>query len=481
MEASRDFSPERQEPGPVSDSETKLAAEGLAKVLQFRGHQTEEDISTPLDEDETEIVNHLGAEYEPTDQDIDETEEDFSIEIDRQTLDSLPLYLQQIGKHKLLTAAQEIMYTKHMEAGLEAETKLASLMESGEDWMPSDELLDLQTQVEKGRLAKQTMTESNLRLVVSIAKKYKHPNVTLLDSIQEGSVGLIRAVEKFDWRKGYKFSTYGTWWIRQAVTRGIADKADTIRKPVHIFERIQKVTSAENRLTARFGREPTPEEIAEEVGDRRITADEVTYITTLRQKQTPASLDKQVGDDHDNVFGDLLPDENLDALDKMVIETERDKKIRKAVAELSERESAVIIARYGLDGAEPQTLEKISKSLGITRERVRQIEAVALKKLEAQPELADFAAPETDDKSQPPKTYKTSDGKKVKISDTEFRILSLGADEYKNIDIANALHITEWTVKGTLARFYKRFNIPGKESLASVMLGLELVGSTTKR
>jgi RNA polymerase primary sigma factor len=257
------------------------------------------------------------------------------------TTDALQLFLRDAGKHPLLTAAQEVELAKRIERG------------------------DAQ--------AKQTMIQSNLRLVVSIAKNYRNQGLPFLDLIQEGTLGLIRAVEKFDWRRGYKFSTYATWWIRQAVARALADKARTIRMPVHIVERMQKLNRAERTLWTQLGREPTLDEIAEEANLPIAQAHEVKAAA-----RASTSLDQPVGDTEDAVFGDFvagdgpLPDEEVEV-------SLRCQALADALAALSERERRVL--RYGLDDAEPKTLEEIGRRLGLTRERVRQIETEALKRL----------------------------------------------------------------------------------------------------
>ena len=259
------------------------------------------------------------------------------------TTDALQLFLRDAGRHPLLTAAQEVELAKRIERGDDA--------------------------------AKQRMIQSNLRLVVSIAKNYRNQGLPFLDLIQEGTLGLIRAVEKFDWRRGYKFSTYATWWIRQAVARALADKARTIRMPVHIVERMQKLNRAERTLWTQLGREPTLEEVAEEANLPIAQAHEVKAAA-----RASTSLDQPVGDTEDAVFGDFvagdgpLPDEQVEV-------SLRCQALAVALAALSERERKVLILRYGLDDAEPKTLEEIGRRLGLTRERVRQIETEALKRL----------------------------------------------------------------------------------------------------
>ena len=259
------------------------------------------------------------------------------------TTDALQLFLREAGRHALLTAAQEVELAKKVERG------------------------DMQ--------AKQRMIQSNLRLVVSIAKNYRNQGLPFLDLIQEGTLGLIRAVEKFDWRRGYKFSTYATWWIRQAVARALADKARTIRMPVHIVERKQKMNRAERMLWTQLGREPTLAEIAEEAGLPLHQAYEVRAAA-----RASLSLDQPVGEQEDAVFGDFVAGE--DPLPEEEVEVSlRSQALADALDTLSERERQVLALRYGLDGSDPKTLEDIGKRLGLTRERVRQIELETLRRL----------------------------------------------------------------------------------------------------
>jgi RNA polymerase primary sigma factor len=259
------------------------------------------------------------------------------------TTDALQLFLREAGRHQLLTAAQEVELAKKIERG------------------------DAQ--------AKQHMIQANLRLVVSIAKNYRNQGLPFLDLIQEGTLGLIRAVEKFDWRRGFKFSTYATWWIRQAVARALADKARTIRMPVHIVERLQKMNRAERTLWTQLGREPTLEEIAEEAS---LPLQQAIEVRAAARAST--SLDQPVGETEDAVFGDFvagdgpLPEEQVEV-------SLRSQALREALEALSDRERQVVVLRYGLADAEPKTLEEIGRRLGLTRERVRQIELDSLKRL----------------------------------------------------------------------------------------------------
>jgi RNA polymerase primary sigma factor len=265
------------------------------------------------------------------------------------SLDSLRLYLRSIGRVELLTAAEEVTLAKRIERG--------------------------------DMFAKQQMIEANLRLVVSIAKGYLGRGLSFLDLIQEGSLGLIRAVEKFDYRRGYKFSTYATWWIRQAVTRAIADKARTIRIPVHMVEKLNKVVHVERQLVQEFGREPLPEEIAAEL---QWTTREVKDI--LRIAQLPISLEKPIGEEEDSELGDFVEDETAESPFELASENLRRENVRRALDALPPREREVIEMRYGLKGHQARTLEEVGRAFGVTRERIRQIENSTLKKLECLPE-----------------------------------------------------------------------------------------------
>ncbi len=265
------------------------------------------------------------------------------------TEDAVRLYLHNIGRVSLLTRQDEVRLAKRVEAN------------------------DMQ--------AKNDLIEANLRLVVSIAKGYLGRGLSFLDLIQEGNLGLIRAVEKFDYRRGYKFSTYATWWIRQAVTRAIADKARTIRIPVHMVEKLNKVVHLERQLVQRLGREPRPEEIAEEL---RMSPDEVREI--LRMAQLPVSLEKPIGEEEESELGDFVEDEAAASpFDEASVNLRR-VDILRALEALPDRERRVIELRFGLLGEQPRTLEEVGRAFGVTRERIRQIENNTLKKLEALPE-----------------------------------------------------------------------------------------------
>jgi RNA polymerase primary sigma factor len=265
------------------------------------------------------------------------------------SLDSLRLYLRSIGRVDLLTAQDEVSLARRIERG------------------------DME--------AKQAMIEANLRLVVSIAKSYLGRGLSFLDLIQEGSLGLIRAVEKFDYRRGYKFSTYATWWIRQAVTRAIADKARTIRIPVHMVEKLNKVVHVERQLVQEFGREPQPEEIAAEL---QWTVREVKDIQRI--SQLPISLEKPIGEEDDSELGDFVEDEAAESPFEQASDNLRRENVQRALDALPTREREVLEMRYGLKGNEARTLEEVGRAFGVTRERIRQIENNTLKKLEHLPE-----------------------------------------------------------------------------------------------
>jgi RNA polymerase primary sigma factor len=342
----------------------------LAALGRERGYLTFEQIASTLEEVEVtkeqvaglhaHLVEH-GVEVLAEDgvsaykeQRMEETgngrarkqELDLTIE---PSLDSLRLYLRSIGRVDLLTAEQEVELAKRIERG--------------------------------DMVAKRQMVEANLRLVVSIAKGYLGRGLSFLDLIQEGSLGLIRAVEKFDYRRGYKFSTYATWWIRQAVTRAIADKARTIRIPVHMVEKLNRVAHVERQLVQRLGREPEPAEIAAEL---RWPLGEVREI--LRVAQLPVSLEKPVGDEDDSELGDFVADDTVAEPFEEASEHLQKEGVRKALSALPERERQVIELRYGLTGMEPLTLEEVGNTFGVTRERIRQIENNTLKKLQHLPE-----------------------------------------------------------------------------------------------
>jgi RNA polymerase primary sigma factor len=343
---------------------------GLIAAGTERGYLTFEEIASTLEEVEVtkEQVSELHAHL--VDQGVDviaadgvtaykegkaaeeggngrrKQELDLTVE---PSLDSLRLYLRSIGSVDLLTADQEVALSKRIERG------------------------DMD--------AKRHMVEANLRLVVSIAKSYLGRGLSLLDLIQEGSLGLIRAVEKFDYRRGYKFSTYATWWIRQAVTRALADKSRTIRIPVHMVEKLNRVVHVERSLVQKLGREPEPVEIGAELG---WTAREVREV--LRVSQMPVSLEKPVGDEDDSELGDFVADDNVESPFETASDNLQREDVRRALAVLPRRDREVLELRYGLNGRKPMTLEEVGEAFGVTRERIRQIENNTLKRLKGLPE-----------------------------------------------------------------------------------------------
>jgi RNA polymerase primary sigma factor len=285
--------------------------------------------------------------------------------------DLVRAYLNGIGRTKLLTAAQEVELSKRIEAGLFAEEKLATCTP-----VSAELRADLELIVAEGRAAKDHLLEANLRLVVSIAKRYTGRGMAFLDLIQEGNLGLIRAVEKFDYTKGYKFSTYATWWIRQAITRAMADQARTIRIPVHMVEVINKLGRIQRELLQDLGREPTPEELAKEMD---ITPEKVLEIQQYARE--PISLDQTIGDEGDSQLGDFIEDsEAVVAVDAVSFSLLQDQ-LQQVLQTLSEREAGVVRLRFGLTDGQPRTLDEIGQVYGVTRERIRQIESKTMSKL----------------------------------------------------------------------------------------------------
>ena len=321
--------------------------EALIATAQESGQLGSDELAVALDELElepTQVEELYGKLDELRIEIVDRAEEEES-EVDEREVstEALQLFLKDIGKVDLLTAAQEIELAKRIERG------------------------------DHG--AKQAMVEANLRLVVSIAKRYRNQGLPFLDLIQEGTIGLVRAAEKFDHRKGFKFSTYATWWIRQAVARALADKARTIRMPVHIVERLQKMNRAERTLWMVLGREPTIEEVAEEANIPVHQAHEVRAAA-----RASTSLDQPIGEEEDAVFGDFVAGDGPLPEDEVEVSL-RSQALNAALCALPDRDRAVLVLRYGLDDAEPKTLEEIGRRLGLTRERVRQIELESLKHL----------------------------------------------------------------------------------------------------
>jgi RNA polymerase primary sigma factor len=285
------------------------------------------------------------------------------------------MYLNEIGKVPLLTAAQEVILAKAIDEGEAATAEIDKATDNGRKLTPT-RLRELQRTERHGQLAKKKLIEANLRLVVSIAKRYVGRGMLFLDLIQEGNLGLIRAVEKFDYSKGYKFSTYATWWIRQAITRAIADQARTIRIPVHMVETINKLVRIQRQLLQDLGREPLPEEIGRQMG---IPADKVREI--LKVSQEPVSLETPIGEEEDSHLGDFIEDSDavvpVDAASFILLQEQ----LESVLHTLSEREKKVIQLRFGLLDGHPRTLEEVGREFGVTRERIRQIESKTMSKL----------------------------------------------------------------------------------------------------
>lgn len=360
----------------ISDffKDMNLDAEQLESVLDFLEHNNVDVLRISEDEDDDEIILDDEEEVEKIDLSVPDG---VSVE------DPVRMYLKEIGKVPLLSAEEEIELAKKMEAGSVAEEKISLLktrMEESEDDAEKDEIKaeikELQKEVDWGDDAKKRLAEANLRLVVSIAKRYVGRGMLFLDLIQEGNLGLIKAVEKFDYRKGYKFSTYATWWIRQAITRAIADQARTIRIPVHMVETINKLIRVSRQLLQKLGREPSPEEIAAEMN---MPVDRVREI--LKISQEPVSLETPIGEEEDSHLGDFIKDDNVPVPADAAAFTLLKEQLEEVLGTLTEREQKVLTLRFGLEDGRARTLEEVGKEFNVTRERIRQIEAKALRKL----------------------------------------------------------------------------------------------------
>ena len=291
------------------------------------------------------------------------------------TDDPVRMYLKEIGKVNLLTSEEEVELAQTMTAGTTAQEQLDELKRSGEE-IPDELRTGLENSIKQGERARQRLAEANLRLVVSIAKRYVGRGMQFLDLIQEGNLGLIKAVEKFDYTKGYKFSTYATWWIRQAITRAIADQARTIRIPVHMVETINKVIRVSRQLLQELGHDPSPEEIAEEMN---IPAERVREI--LKIAQEPVSLETPIGEEEDSHLGDFIPDEDASEPAEAASFTLLKEQLVEVLSTLTPREEKVLKLRFGIEDGRTRTLEEVGKEFNVTRERIRQIEAKALRKL----------------------------------------------------------------------------------------------------
>ena len=363
----------------ISDffSDMNLDEEKMEKVLDF------------LEANKVDVLRISDGDDEDDDIILDDEDEvevekiDLSVPEGVSVEDPVRMYLKEIGKVPLLSADEEIELAQKMEAGSVAVEKIPllkeRLAETGEEQEKEEiqaEIKALQLDVDRGSDAKKRLAEANLRLVVSIAKRYVGRGMLFLDLIQEGNLGLIKAVEKFDYRKGYKFSTYATWWIRQAITRAIADQARTIRIPVHMVETINKLIRVSRQLLQELGREPTPEEIAEEM---KMPVERVREI--LKISQEPVSLETPIGEEEDSHLGDFIKDDNVPVPADAATFTLLKEQLEEVLGTLTEREQKVLTLRFGLEDGRARTLEEVGKEFNVTRERIRQIEAKALRKL----------------------------------------------------------------------------------------------------
>ncbi|MBB3733214.1 RNA polymerase sigma factor [Nonomuraea dietziae] len=348
---------------------TKSAAKATAES-SVKQAELVEQAADPLAVDEVEAPDDLQLSAE--DVELEPEQEQLDLDDNQSVMgDSVHTYLKSIGRRTLLTAAQEVDLARRIEAGLYAEYKL----DSEQDLTPARRA-DLEMVVEDGRRAKDHMLEANLRLVVSVAKKYTDRGMALLDVVQEGNLGLIRAVEKFDYTKGFKFSTYAMWWIRQAIQRGFADSARTIRLPVHVLEMLSKLSRIERDMHQRLGREPTPEELAVELDK---TPDQIEEL--LRTSRQPISLNATIGEDGETTIGDLIEDVDSPEASEIVDRQLLGDQLRGVLDNLSPREARIMALRFGLVDGKPHTLDEIGKHLGLTRERIRQLEKESLSKL----------------------------------------------------------------------------------------------------
>lgn len=364
----------------ISDyfKEFSLNAEQIEGVLEFL-ESNHIDILRIAEDEDILIEEDIDTEAEA---EIDLEKIDLSVPDGVSIEDPVRMYLKEIGKVPLLTAEEEINLAQSMEDGAVAAEKIeilkSRLAESTEEEAEQirTDIAEQQKLVDSGAEAKKSLAEANLRLVVSIAKRYVGRGMLFLDLIQEGNLGLIKAVEKFDYRKGYKFSTYATWWIRQAITRAIADQARTIRIPVHMVETINKLIRVSRQLLQELGREPTPEEISDEMN---MPVERVREI--LKISQEPVSLETPIGEEEDSHLGDFIQDDNVPVPADAAAFTLLKEQLVEVLGTLTEREQKVLRLRFGLDDGRARTLEEVGKEFNVTRERIRQIEAKALRKL----------------------------------------------------------------------------------------------------
>ncbi|WP_260972606.1 RNA polymerase sigma factor [Mycolicibacterium llatzerense] len=369
LELDDDLEADDEDEAGEGDAEGETTAEGAKAAPKAAEGDESDDTAEPSekdkasgdfvwDEEESEALRQARKDAELT-----------------ASADSVRAYLKQIGKVALLNAEEEVELAKRIEAGLYATQLMSELLEKGEK-LPAAQRRDMQWICRDGDRAKNHLLEANLRLVVSLAKRYTGRGMAFLDLIQEGNLGLIRAVEKFDYTKGYKFSTYATWWIRQAITRAMADQARTIRIPVHMVEVINKLGRIQRELLQDLGREPTPEELAKEMD---ITPEKVLEIQQYARE--PISLDQTIGDEGDSQLGDFIEDsEAVVAVDAVSFTLLQDQ-LQSVLETLSEREAGVVRLRFGLTDGQPRTLDEIGQVYGVTRERIRQIESKTMSKL----------------------------------------------------------------------------------------------------
>ena len=358
--------------------ELELNAEQFEKILDFLEANNIDVLRITEDDDEVDEELLLNDDEE----EIEVENIDLSVPDGVSIEDPVRMYLKEIGKVPLLSAEEEIDLAQKMEEGAVAKEKIAILKKRKEE-AAEEEQAELDEEIkaltktqDAGDEAKKRLAEANLRLVVSIAKRYVGRGMLFLDLIQEGNLGLIKAVEKFDYRKGYKFSTYATWWIRQAITRAIADQARTIRIPVHMVETINKLIRVSRQLLQELGREPTPEEIAEEMN---MPVERVREI--LKISQEPVSLETPIGEEEDSHLGDFIQDDNVPVPADAAAFTLLKEQLEEVLGTLTEREQKVLMLRFGLEDGRARTLEEVGKEFNVTRERIRQIEAKALRKL----------------------------------------------------------------------------------------------------
>lgn len=358
-------------------SDATLGEEQFDKIIEVL-EQNNVDILRITEDDEVDAEEIVLSEED----EVDVENIDLSVPDGISIEDPVRMYLKEIGKVPLLSAEDEIEFALKMEAGAVAQEKIAILekrignVDEAEEAEIREEIKSLKEELEAGDEAKKRLAEANLRLVVSIAKRYVGRGMLFLDLIQEGNLGLIKAVEKFDHRKGFKFSTYATWWIRQAITRAIADQARTIRIPVHMVETINKLIRVSRQLLQELGREPTPEEIAEEM---KLPVERVREI--LKISQEPVSLETPIGEEEDSHLGDFIQDDNVPVPADAAAFTLLKEQLVEVLSTLTEREQKVLRLRFGLDDGRARTLEEVGKEFNVTRERIRQIEAKALRKL----------------------------------------------------------------------------------------------------